>query len=261
MSKIISDASVKRSATATITSPSWRTANASPSSVATWTWLADPSPASSAAAIRAAPAFPQLSGSPLAASGWPSRSSTAQPRRSGDISLNRATAASAASPLGAWWALTLVTRQTYRRVARASLLAHRRRDLRDRRPDPGPQRVHGLLDRARRRRRLGGRQPARLTRCSAGPVGRGSPRGGIANRPLGLDVDQHVGVRDLRLDRVPQAMGHGMGMLEGGSGAKLNVKIDVVASPSAAGAELVVADHLRRPRGRDRRLDPIELLG
>ena len=40
MSNSISDASVKRSATATIARPPSRTANASPSSVATWTWLA-----------------------------------------------------------------------------------------------------------------------------------------------------------------------------------------------------------------------------
>ena len=39
MSKNISEASVKRSATATVARPSWRTAKASPSSVATWAWL------------------------------------------------------------------------------------------------------------------------------------------------------------------------------------------------------------------------------
>src|SRR4051794_21930928 len=159
MSKIISDASVKRSATATIASPSWRTANASPSSVATWTWLAGSSPAASAALSSAAPALAQLSGSPLAASARPSGARTEQPRRSGDISVRRATAASAASPLGTCWALTLATRQTYRRVARPSLLAHDRDHLRNRGRGPRAGRIHGLLDRARGGGPVGGRQP------------------------------------------------------------------------------------------------------
>ena len=51
-----------------------------------------------------------------------------------------------------------------------------------------------------------------------------------------------------------------MGRLERGPGAKLDMEVDVVAGPGAAGAELVVADHLRRPRGGDRGLDPVELL-
>ncbi len=82
-----SEASAKRSVTATATDPASRTMNTSPSPVAMWACEAGSAPAASAASISSAPASRQPLSSELAASSSPAPSRIAQPRISGETSL------------------------------------------------------------------------------------------------------------------------------------------------------------------------------
>src|SRR5215218_7444258 len=70
----------------------------------------------------------------------------------------------------------------------------------------------------------------------------------VAPRALGLDVDQDLGVAELRFDRVPELMGELVGPLQGGAAAELDVEVDVAVAAAGPGPKLVVADDLRRPR-------------
>ena len=87
MSKNISEASAKRSVTATAVSPSWRTAKTSPCSVATWTCSTGSPPARRRPPAAPRRLGPALGARRLAASTAPSASRIAPPRISGDISV------------------------------------------------------------------------------------------------------------------------------------------------------------------------------
>jgi hypothetical protein len=101
MSKSISEARAKRSVTVTATRPALRTAKTSPCSVAMWACSTGVPSAPSAAAKSAAASSPQRAGSsPVAASTSPSPPRIAAPRRSGDISARKASAAPADSSEG-----------------------------------------------------------------------------------------------------------------------------------------------------------------
>ena len=154
MSESISEASVKRSAAATSAKPSLADGEGL-AVLGADVGVADGSPGGRVGGGEQRPRrLAQGSARRVAASAVAVESRIAQPRRSADIAASRATATSASAALGAalgGWVWHVGDNSD--RVLGASVLADRRRRLRDRRDPARPQRLHRLLDRRRRGRR------------------------------------------------------------------------------------------------------------
>ena len=271
MSKIISDASVKRSATATITRPLVADANASPSSVATWTW-ADRLAAGGVGGGEQRRARPRPS---RPGRRW--RPARRRPRRG-----SRSPAGPATSPRGR-------RRRPRRRPARgaasalrghsvkiasvslaAGLLAHRRRRLRDRRDPPRAQRLHRLHDRRRRRRAsrprstsrsaAGRRLRSRPERPLAGPIGRRRSAGSRSELSGSMWISTSAsGISASIASRSWCASSWARSSVV--PGAELDVQVDVAAARRRGGRAACGSRPSRAARARgDRRLDPVQLL-
>ena len=78
---------------------------------------------------------------------------------------------------------------------------------------------------------------------------------------FGLEVDQHVGVAQARLDRVLEQVGDRVGVLQRGARPELHVQVDVALRAGAAGAQVVEAGHSARAERAHRLGDRLQLRG